>query len=112
MPIEELLVDDVTIKNIKLERATFKEAEEFKHMLTQDIENKKLKVVVDLSDCLFMDSTFLSALVTSLKKITEAGGNLKLVVIRPETLSLLELTGTYKVFEIFHNRESAVNSFK
>ncbi len=112
MPIEELLIDDVTVKNVKLDRATFKDAEEFKRRLAQDIENKKLKILVDLSGCLFMDSTFLSALVTSLKRITEAGGNLKLVAIQPETLSLLELTGTYKVFEIFHSRESALNSFK
>ncbi|NCS89175.1 MAG: hypothetical protein CO127_04925 [Ignavibacteria bacterium CG_4_9_14_3_um_filter_36_18] len=112
MPIEELTYDDVTVKLIKLERATFKEAEEFKRKLIHDIENGKLKIVVDLSSCLFMDSTFLSALVTTLKRISTAGGDLKLVAVQTETLALLELTGTYKIFEIYKTREAAVHSFK
>jgi len=112
MPIEELIYEDVTVKLIKLERATFKEAEEFKSRLAKDIENGQLKIVVDLSECLFMDSTFLSALVTTLKRITTVGGNLKLVAVQAETLALLELTGTHKIFDIFQTRENAISSFE
>jgi len=58
-----------------------------------------------------MDSTFLSTIVTALKKVSKIGGNLKLVGVHSEARALLELTGTIKVFEIFKTKDEAVKSF-
>ena len=67
--------DDVLVEVVNLTRATLKEAEEFKLTLTQDIEEGVRKIVVDLSQCEFIDSTFLGALVVSLKKITNVNSD-------------------------------------
>ena len=104
-------INDVIIESVEISRATFKEAEDFKKLLNQDIDGGYLKIIVDLSNCTFMDSTFLSTIVTALKKVNKIGGNLKLVGVHSETQALLELTGTIKVFEIYETKDEALKSF-
>ena len=105
------IYDDVIVEIIELTRATLKEAKEFKNILSEDIENNFLKFVVDLKDCEFIDSTFLSTLVTTLKLLLGKGGNIKLSSVNSEVQSLLELTGTHRVFEIYKTRKAAVKSY-
>lgn len=102
---------EVIVEVVNLTRATLKEAEEFKLTLTQDIESGARKVVVDLSECEFIDSTFLGALVVSLKKVTGLGGDLRLVGFQPAVHSMFELTRMYRVFESFKTKEEAISSF-
>ncbi len=104
-------IKDVVVEVVDINRATFKEAEQFKKLLDKDIEKGYLKIIVDLNNCNFIDSTFLSTIVTALKKVSKAGGNLKLIGVHSETQALLELTGTVKVFEIYNSREEAISSF-
>ncbi len=102
---------DVLVEVVNLTRATLKEAEEFKLTLTQDIEMGRRKIIVDLSECEFIDSTFLGALVVSLKKITALGGDLRLVGFQPAVHSMFELTRMYRVFESFGTKDEAIQSF-
>ncbi len=102
---------DVLVEVVSLTRATLKEAEEFKLTLSQDIEEGVKKIVVDISDCEFIDSTFLGALVVSLKKITSLGGDLRLVGFKPAVHSMFELTRMYRVFESYKTKEEAIQSF-
>ena len=103
--------DNIIVEVVNLTRATLKEAEEFKQTLTQDIEMGARKIVVDLNECEFIDSTFLGALVVSLKKITNLGGDLRLVGFQPAVHSMFELTRMYRVFEAYKTKEEAVESF-
>jgi anti-anti-sigma factor len=104
-------IKDVVIETIDISRATFKEAEGFKKLLNGDIDRGYTKIIIDLSKCTFIDSTFLSTIVTALKKVGKLGGNLKLVGVHSETQALLELTGTVKVFEIYDSKNKAIQSF-
>ena len=103
--------DDVVVEIIELIRATFQEAQEFRNILSEDINKSYLKFVVDLKECEFIDSTFLSTLVTTLKLLLGKGGNIKLSSVNSEVQSLLELTGTHHIFEIFKTRMEAVKSY-
>jgi anti-anti-sigma factor len=103
--------DDVVIESINLIRATYKEAEDFKKQLNKDIDSGYIKIIIDLSKCVFIDSTFLSTIVTALKKVSKDGGNLKLFGVHSETQALLELTGTVKIFEIYPSKDEALKSF-
>ncbi|QQS35198.1 MAG: STAS domain-containing protein [Ignavibacteriales bacterium] len=102
---------DVLVKMVMLSRATLREADDFKNALAEDIQNGARKIVVDLSECEFIDSTFLGALVVSLKKVTSLGGDMRLVGFQPAVHSMFELTRMYRVFESFKTKEEAVNSF-
>ncbi|MCH7516762.1 MAG: STAS domain-containing protein [Bacteroidetes bacterium] len=103
--------NDVIVEIVDLNRATLKEADEFKKRLAENIENGYKKIVVDLTDCEFIDSTFLGALVISLKKLTSLGGDLRLVGFQPAVNSMFELTRMYRVFETFKTKEDAILSF-
>jgi anti-sigma B factor antagonist len=111
MPFYTEKISDIAIEIVTISRATFKEAEDFKKLLNKEINSGSLKLIIDLTRCVFMDSTFLSTIVTALKRVSKAGGNLKLVGVHSETQALLELTGTVKVFEIYATRDEAVRSF-
>jgi len=104
--------EDVLVEVVNLTRATLKEAEEFKLILTNDINSGWRKIIVDLSECEFIDSTFLGALVVSLKKVTGLGGDLRLVGFQPAVHSMFELTRMYRVFESFKTKEEALKSFE
>jgi len=104
-------VGDVVVEKVNLSRATLKEAEDFKRTLVRDIESGKKRIVVDLAHCEFIDSTFLGALVVSLKKITALGGDLKLVGFQPNVRSMFELTRMYRVFESYKTKDEAIQSF-
>ncbi|MBM4175845.1 MAG: STAS domain-containing protein [Ignavibacteria bacterium] len=103
--------DNVLIETINISRATLKEAEDFKNMLIKAIDEGERKIIVDFSQCDFVDSTFLGGLVVSLKRMTAVKGDIRLVGFRPPVRSMFELTRMHKVFEAFESVEDAVNSF-
>ena len=102
---------DVLIARIQNKRATVEFAGKFKEDLLKQIDEKSDKVVVDLSQCEFVDSSFLGALVAGLKKATMKGGDLKVVGLQAPVKAMFELTRLYRIFDIFDNDEEAVNSF-
>src|ERR1017187_2162325 len=101
----------VLVEVVSISRATLKEAEEFKQILLKDIELGWRKLVVDLTNYEFIDSTFLGALVVSLKRITGLGGDLKIIGLQPEVITMFQLTRMYRVFETFITKEEAISSF-
>lgn len=103
---------DIIIEIVNLPRATLNDADELKQVLAQEINDGARKIIVDLNECEFIDSTFLGALVVSLKKITTLNGDLRLVGFQPAVHSMFELTRMYRVFESFKTKEDAILSFE
>ena len=60
------------------------------------------KVVVDLREVPFMDSTGLRVLLTEQNRLTEAGGSLRLLTAGGQIDRLLEITGLTEVFQVDH----------
>ena len=102
---------DVVVEVINLTRATLNEATEFRKVLSIDIARGLTKIVVDLSDCEFIDSTFLGALVVSLKKAAEVGGDVRLIGFHPIVNSMFHLTRMDRVFSTFKTKEDAIKSY-
>ncbi len=105
------IVGDVLIEKVNFSRATFKEAQEFKDRLVYDILMNNEKIVIDLSSCEYIDSTFLGSLVVILKKMAEKSGEIKYVIPQPSALYLFKITGLYGVLNLYRNREEALQSF-
>ena len=105
------LYEDVVIEVVNIERATLKEAIDFKTILSSEIDNGCIKMIIDLSACNYMDSTFLGTMVVALKKIKSMNG--KLVLISPKTFAydMLHITGTIKLFDVFDSMEEALQYF-
>jgi anti-anti-sigma factor len=104
-------VGDVLIEKVNFLRATIKEASGFRDRIYDTIAMKQYKLVIDLSRCEFIDSTFLGALVMILKRITEKGGELKLIIPGSEAFEIMNTMGLYRVFNIYNSETEALKSF-
>ena len=67
--------------------------------------------VFDLSEVDFMDSTGLGSIVSCLKSAVENDGNVKIAALQPKPRMVFEITRAYKIFDIFDDVDSAVESY-
>ena len=111
LDFEKQLSGDILIEKVNLVRATFVEASIMKKRLLDDINLSKKKIIVDISKCDFIDSSFLGALVISLKRTRETGGVIKLVTAS-FTGGIINLAGYQRIFENYLSVEDALNSFR
>jgi anti-sigma B factor antagonist len=103
---------DVLIVELSERRATLEISREFKESFLRLIASgKSKKLVLDFSHVDFIDSSFLGAIVSGLKKITALKGDIKIVRLQPSVRAIFELTRLYKVFEIFDDLQDAINSY-
>ena len=87
-------------------------APEFKERMVQVIEEGKKRVVVDLSEATFIDSTTLGVLVGGVKRLRPAGGSLALVCTDENITKIFEITGLDRVFPIHGSRDEALEAIK
>lgn len=72
----------------------------FRIEINKQIEEGQKDFIFNFSQCDFMDSTGLGALVAIYKKCAENGGSIRLKSLKPEVEKLFKLTRLDKVFEI------------
>jgi anti-sigma B factor antagonist len=77
------------------------------HVLTA-IDRGRTKIVVDLSNATFIDSTTLGVLVGARKRLREHDGALAVVCADDDKLGLFEMTGLDRVFSIHADRAAAL----
>ena len=75
------------------------------------IAEKKLKVVVNLSDVDWMNSTGLGILISGLTTLRNNQGDLKLASVTDKIQSLLTITKLITVFEAYDSVDEAITSF-
>ncbi len=109
---EKIQIYDVVVEIVNLSKATYKEAIELKKILDNDLDNKIKKIIVDLSQCEFIDSTFLGVLVLALKASAKIGGDIRLVRPTEMAKTLMEKAGTLNVFNLYDSLNDAVQSFE
>jgi anti-sigma B factor antagonist len=85
-------------------------APEFKERMLQVIDDGRTRVVVDLSQATFIDSTTLGVLVGGVKRLRPSGGSLALVCSDPNITKIFEITGLDRVFPIHPSREEALSA--
>jgi len=102
---------DIVTNRINLSRATVKETGELRNILDEQITIGHFKIVIDLSQCTHLDTTFIGALVVTHKKLLAKGGELKIVNPLDPAKELFRLTGISKVFDTFETSNDAVMSF-
>ena len=69
------------------------------------------KIILDLADLKYIDSSGIGELVSCYTTITNRGGQLRLSNLHSKIYSLLQLTALVSVFQIFDSNEDALQSF-
>lgn len=75
------------------------------------ISAKKNKVVINLKDVGYVDSSGLATLVEILKNLRSYGGKLKLTNLSGKVKGLFEITKLDKLFDIVAEEKDAINAF-
>ena len=105
------IIEDIAIEKVTLPKATLIEAKVFWERLQTDISEERNKLIVDLSDCTFVDSTFMGVIVQAQRRLIENQGELKLVLSTGQMKEFFKFAGITRVIETFQSREDAVSSF-
>ncbi len=69
------------------------------------------KLLLNLSDVSYIDSSGIGEMVSGFTTVTNGGGQLKLVGLSKRVKDLLQITKLYTVFEAFDDEAEAVRSF-
>ena len=75
-------------------------APELREQLARLVNEGARHIVVELSDVSFVDSTALSVLVSALKRLRQADGDLQLASPTPSVRRVFEITGLTRLFTI------------
>jgi anti-sigma B factor antagonist len=98
----------IAIEKVNLVRATMKEAYQIKNNLLDDIHDYK-KIIVDLSSCDYIDSTFLGALVYTYRFIISKNGILVFVIGDSQLSRSFIYREITKMFNVFRTQAEAIN---
>jgi anti-anti-sigma factor len=112
MDFKSEIVGEVAIVHVFLNRATLAKAVKFKEFVGDIITGGSAKIIIDLSICEYVDSTFLGAMVALLKKVNSLNGDLRLVYNKDLPSLVFVLTRMDKVFKVFPSLDEAVESFE
>lgn len=69
------------------------------------------KILVNLSEVSYIDSSGIGEMVSSYTTVTNHGGQLKLLGLNKRVKDLLQITKLYTVFEVFDDEAAAIRSF-
>jgi anti-sigma B factor antagonist len=111
MKITHSTIDDVEV--IKFSGRIIYDTEEVvKKELDQLVGGGAKKLVFDLSELMYINSSGLGLLINALKQIRANGGDVKLSNMRDELKELFKITSLDSVFNIYETEEEAINNYK
>ena len=104
-------VGDITVIDVS-GRITLGEGSSALRDTLRDLTAKgNKKILLNLSDVSYIDSSGIGELVSGFTTVTNHGGVLKLLGLNKRVKDLLQITKLYTVFEVFDDEATAVRSF-
>ena len=85
-------------------------APELKSALSEAVESGHTRIVVDLTDTTFLDSTALGVLIGAVKRLRSRDGRLTIVNVDDNIAKTFEITGLDQIFPISATRAEAVKA--
>jgi len=98
--------------NINLVRATLNEAREFKDSLDESIRETEKDIIVNLSSCEHLDSTFVGVMVSSFKRLKKQSRNMVIIEPLNQSSIFLTLNSIGKIFPLYHSVSSALEDIE
>ena len=112
MVIEERIIGDVTILDLKGKMTLGEGDELLKDKINSLIHQGQKKLLLNLEGVPYIDSAGLGEIVRTYTTVSRQGGNLKLVNLTKRITDLLSITKLLTVFETFDTEPEALKSFQ
>ena len=104
-------VGDITVIDVS-GRITLGEGSSALRDVLRDLTAKgNKKILLNLSDVSYIDSSGIGELVSGFTTVANAGGTLRLLSLTKRVKDLLQITKLYTVFEVHDDEAHAVRSF-
>lgn len=94
---------------VNLERAVFEYALIFRRYVEREITHEYKNYIIDLSNTLFLDSTFLGSIILLLKRIDKFGGSLRLVVNTQKIVLVSQIKDVGDILATYSTVDEAIN---
>ena len=104
-------VGDVTVVDVA-GRITLGEGSSAMRDTLRDLVTKnQKKILLNLGDVSYIDSSGIGELVSGFTTVTNSGGQLKLLNLNKRVKDLLQITKLYTVFDVHEDEAAAIRSF-
>ncbi len=104
-------VGDVTVVDLAGRITLGEGSSTLRDSLKELIAKGEKKILLNLGDVTYIDSSGIGELVSGFTTVTNQGGMLKLLGLNKRVKDLLQVTKLYTVFEAFEDEAEAVRSF-
>ena len=111
MQFETEKLGDVTIVKVLTEVLDAGNAKEFRAEITP-ILKEDIKIVFDLNQVNFLDSSGCGTILSCLRQLKTAGGDLKVFGLQQPVRTLFELIRLHRIIDIFNTRDEAINAYR
>jgi len=111
MQFETEKLDDVVVVKVQTEVLDAGNAKEFRAGITP-ILGEDVKIVFDMSPVNFLDSSGCGTILSCLRQLNSAGGDLKMFGLQQSVRTLFELIRLHRIIDIFNTRDEAVSAYR
>jgi anti-sigma B factor antagonist len=110
--IKDRQAGDVTILDLSGKITIGEGSVQLREVVRKLLDEGKKKILLNLGDVSYVDSSGIGELVSSYTTTNNNGGQLKLLNLTKKIQDLLMITKLLTVFETYDSEEAAVSSFK
>jgi anti-sigma B factor antagonist len=104
-------VGDVTVVDVSGRITLGEGSSALRDALRDQVAKGQKKILLNLGDVSYIDSSGIGELVSGFTSVSNAGGQLKLLSLTKRVKDLLQITKLYTVFEVHDDESTAVRSF-
>lgn len=105
-------VDGITIVDLNGRIVLGEATTALRELLQNLVSQGQKKILLNLADVSYIDSSGLGALVSGFTTLTGQQGSLKLLNLTKKVQDLLQITKLLTVFEVYSDEATAVQSFR
>jgi anti-sigma B factor antagonist len=110
--INERQAGDVTVLDLNGKITIGEGSVALRGAIRRLIEENKKKILLNLANVGYVDSSGIGELVSSFTSVNKEGGQLKLLNLTQKIQDLLAITKLLTVFDVYEDEASALNSYK
>ena len=111
MKIENRTVGDIHILDVSGKIMLGEGTMAVRNSVRELLKNGTKKIILNLGDVNYIDSSGIGELVSSFTTVTNQGGQLKLLNLTKKIQELLAITKLLTVFQVYDSEQAAVASF-
>ena len=104
-------VGDVSVMDVAGRITLGEGSSALRDMMRDLVSKSQKKILLNLGDVSYIDSSGIGELVSGFTTVTNSGGNLKLLGLNKRVKDLLQITKLYTVFDVHEDEAGAIRSF-